>query len=569
MLDNPEKPWMVLCSYLDKKTIHLAKSWDSQGDDGHPLLAFVFKAARAGHFCVRITGQSVYPSIYDLVEEELLEQDEAFLERLEAWIRKGREASPSWLGSFWSPFSPILLYRVGDYFLLPRFMGVLDTLLHQITRLSQAPCFLSWAKVPCPAVLNPEQQVCFESVQRQAVHFLLGGPGTGKSFTAVAVIQLALSSGFRVAVLAPTGKAVANLKKRFSSTETCFFGTIHRALGLSHSSPLRSRMNPIPYDFILVDECSMIDALLFAELLQAIPTGARVLFMGDMNQLPSIEMDGAFSLLVEWGKRYQLVTQLETSVRMETEGLGALTQHVLTGDRELCFALLQEDPSLRWIEQPVVSDWFEEICSLFGEELKKWLWASEEQAFILMDTLKVLVPIRVGESGSERANLSITLWMCRQARQRGIDTFYMPVFVTKNFPSEGLCNGDQGLIQVHVQEALDPLTKRRVTFLYREESGDFLKKEMSSYDLSYGWCISVHKSQGSEFDHVVVILPKASSRLLNRQLLYTALTRAKKGITLWAHRSELDLALSKSLLRSESGLMRVFDQGDCSIGRMI
>ncbi|WP_204592940.1 ATP-dependent DNA helicase [Candidatus Similichlamydia epinepheli] len=553
-----EFPWSSCLSYLEKRVVQLAEEWDPSSVSFHPLLSFVAKAAFAGYFCVRVTSENVFPSVYDVVEEENFDDDGLALDRWEREIRSARfNPSPSWLGFSWAPYSPFLLYRVEDYFILPRFMGILDSFVCSLTRLSEASPVLKWKQSETPLHLNREQQICFEDVQKNNIYFLLGGPGTGKSFTAVTVIEHAIASGFRVAVLAPTGKAVASLKKRLLVSERCFCGTIHRALGLSTHSPFHHRLNPIPYDFVLLDECSMIDAHIFSYLLEAIPTGARLLLMGDVNQLPSIEMGGAFSLLVEWGKKHNVLTQLETFVRMETEGLSSLTKKVLSGEVESCFEILSKDSSLHWIEEPVRATWPQEVCQLFGDWFKTWLTASDKQAFSLMDELKILVPLRISEVGSDKANLFITSWLISLARNKGIESFYIPVLVIKNLTSEGLCNGDQGIIRIDTS-TLDPLSKNKIINLQREEDGTFFQYELSSRDLRYGWCLSIHKSQGSEFEHVVVILPKASARLLSQQLLYTALTRAKKKMTVWAHRSEVELAISKVILRSEAGLLRVF-----------
>ncbi|WP_108623943.1 ATP-dependent DNA helicase [Candidatus Similichlamydia epinepheli] len=554
---DSEPTWLTCLSYLEKRAIKLAREWDQSSIKFHPLLSFVLKAACAGYFCVRVTSEEVFPSAYDVVEEEKWNEDNLTLDRWEESIRSVRfESPPSWLGHTWAPYSHFLLYQVEDYFLLPRFMGILNSFIFSLTRLNEASNVLEWKQVGTPIQLNYEQQFCFESVQKHHVYFLLGGPGTGKSFTAVTIIEHAIKSGFRVAVLAPTGKAVSSLKKRLHTAERCFCGTIHRVLGLSTHAPFHSRLNPIPYDFVLLDECSMIDAHLFSYLLEAIPTGARLLLMGDVNQLPSVEMGGAFSLLVEWGKKHDLLTQLETFIRMETEGLSALTKNVLLGDVESCFEILKKDSSLHWIEESVRSTWPQEIVKLFGDWFKMWLTVNEREAFILIDKFKILVPLRVGDMGSDGANLFITSWVIFLARKQGIESFYIPVMVIKNLTSEGLCNGDQGIVRIDTS-TLDPLSQNRVIIFCREDDEILFKHELSSRDLKYGWCLSIHKSQGSEFDHVVVVLPKVSSKLLSQQLLYTALTRAKKKMTVWANKSEVELAISKVILRSEDGLMRL------------
>lgn len=437
-------------------------------------------------------------------------------------------------------------------------------------------------------------------------HFAVisGGPGTGKTTTVARLLTALLEitpSQLRIEMAAPTGKAAArlteslaqalqNLKlsetvvQRFPSEAT----TLHRLLGAQAGSRrLRYHAdNPLHLDILVVDEASMVDLAMMARLIEALPAGARVIFLGDRDQLAAVEAGSVLGDLFYCGEQgysparaAQLreltgcevsgnnlqasarvadhLCQLQQSYRFDQySGIGQLAKAVNLGQISKVGQILSTDypditalpldSELMW--QQMLAD----ICEGYRDMLLK-VRQSAAVAEILesFSRYQVLCALRQGPTGVSGLNQSIELGL----RQKGwlsasgaAESWYLgrPIMITRNDSSLGLYNGDIGIT------LLDEDRQLRVHFMM----GDGSIKQLAPSRLpphETVWAMTVHKSQGSEFTHTALVLPLQYTPLLSRELIYTAITRARTKLSLYYHPSVFQRAVQSPTHR-RSGL---------------
>jgi len=440
-----------------------------------------------------------------------------------------------------------------------------------------------------------------------------GGPGTGKTSTVLRILALLLAQRgherMRIALTAPTGKAAARLREAIRQSKGSLeagsdvlaripeeASTLHRLLGLKPSSRRFrfGRANPLPFEIVVVDEASMVDLPLMAKLLDALSPGTRLLLLGDRDQLASVEPGAAFGDICAaaeaagWSEpfrqRVQLLlpplqasssngegllqdsmTVLQRSYRFGPEsGIGQLSRSIQAGNR---------DAALRLLSTPSASDvvW-EEISSPAALErrLERWVLeayseclqaASAAEAFAQFDRSRILCAVRHGPFGAvalnrlaERILASHGLWHGRGAWYRG-----RPVLVSRNDYQLKLFNGDIGI-------AWDDAPRREtgrasLAVMFSTEGGALRRivpSRLPEHETVYA--MTVHKAQGSEFDRVLLILPDKDLAVLSRELLYTALTRARKRVEIWARREAIEACIAKRVTR-HSGLRDALSEG--------
>jgi len=432
-----------------------------------------------------------------------------------------------------------------------------------------------------------------------------GGPGTGKTYSVVKILALlveeALEEGHaapRVTLVAPTGKAAARLGESLRRAEAELSlpaalrealriepATIHRCLGAAGPGEARFRYgekNPLRTDIVVVDEASMVDLALMNRLVAATPPTAKLVLVGDKDQLASVEAGAvlgdicntgapreysrqAVSVLAEiTGQEIRLstrapagtgiwdcVVELQHSYRYGAEsGIGRLARAIRSGDTEEVLAIL-EDPTaaeLRWVEPvPALAIHPEvraAIVAGFAPYLRERDAGARLEAF---ERFRVLCAHRRGPCGSELLNARIATWLGDAGLLEPDRQYYdgRPILVTSNDYNLELFNGDVG-IACRCEAGV------RVVFAaaggkLRQVSPGRLPPHESAYALT------VHKSQGSEFDEVVLVLPERASPVTTRELLYTAVTRARRKVTIQAPRAVLLECVRRRTERS-SGL---------------
>lgn len=417
---------------------------------------------------------------------------------------------------------------------------------------------------------------------------ITGGPGTGKTSTVVKILALLGDMAEKrdelqptVQLLAPTGKAAARMMEAIHGASSSLdltperkktlvsgASTIHRALGVIPNNPNRFRRgpaHPLRADVVIVDEASMIDLALMRHLVEALREGARLILLGDRHQLASVE---AGSVLAELcgalTDRGGATVELMKSYRFSAEsGIFALAAAMRDGNGEQCLAVASSGmEDIRWSEAGSKPDEDAALRALvvarYGKALKA---GSAEGALRALSDFRVLCAHRRGPHGVESMNETIRAWLVdagvvpRSSRSNRHDrattpesSFYRgrPILVTENDYAMGLHNGDVGLVW--------PDESGKLAVLIIDESGEsrwLSPAQLPAHETAFA--LTIHKSQGSEYDEVAVLLPEANSRLLSRELVYTGITRARRGLHLFGSREALLMASSRSVER-HSGL---------------
>ena len=371
--------------------------------------------------------------------------------------------------------------------------------------------------------------------------FLSGGPGTGKTAAAAALIErisrTRTAAGLppaRTALTAPTGRAAARMAERIPETRG---QTLHGLLGITPGGPpARTRSNPVPADLVVADECSMVDLPMMNRLLDAVPPHVPLLLTGDPNQLPSVEAGALLGDLLsglrdaaDSGHRSRLgrsVVHLTKVYRSEAAVLHIAAAVLQGGIDELRRSLQAAGSRLHPIDGPRALD---TVIALLAEKHRRAEAAGE--SFI------ALTPLRRGPWGVPAMNERIS----RIIGGTSAPFPGMPIVISRNAPSRNLWNGDRGFFRKK-HESL------KAVFGENADERELSPALLPSWEP--GWIQTIHKSQGSEFDSVAVILPEGAHRLLSREILYTAVTRARKRIELYAGPETLAAALDRRALRN-------------------
>ncbi len=381
--------------------------------------------------------------------------------------------------------------------------------------------------------LLPEQASAIQAAANKNVSCIWGGPGTGKTYTAGWLVKLFLEqhADARIVLAAPTGKAAANLLESIqravetSKAAALQAKTLHALLGLKRVQTQGSKKLDLAYDLILVDESSMIDLSLCVKLLKAVPTTSRIIFLGDPFQLPPIEPGEPFVAFVEEKKQQNMPGELITTKRQENRAIIDLADCVKAGNADRALQIFSEDRSAAVIFCPL------DECQFIPEDhvkpLYKYSNATVETFFGALVQTRVLCPQRIGPFGTQAINNRIL-----QAIKKTKGIQFQPIIITKNDYALGLTNGQVGVLagdMAYFENFEEAKALRQIPLVL-----------LSSYETAY--CLSVHKSQGSEFGEVVLLLPEGSERF-GRKMLYTAITRAKKKLTIYAARATLNACI--------------------------
>jgi exodeoxyribonuclease V alpha subunit len=445
-----------------------------------------------------------------------------------------------------------------------------------------------------------------------------GGPGTGKTTTVAKILALLLeqasSTGLRIALTAPTGKAAARLQEaikgarerlecpawiRQAIPETA--STLHRLLGAIQGSPYfrHNEDNPLPIDVVVVDEASMVDLALMSKLMQALPSQARVILLGDKDQLSSVEAGAVLGDICETGEKIlfskdfskalqnicnceldthllsddpsnkpkDCIIQLEKNYRFSGEsGIGLLSRAVRNSDADGAMALLKNGKcqDISWNENHSGSLLSKTIRDQVVEGFRDYFQAVEKiraypggdpytrmkEIFDLFENFRILCAVREGFCGVAALNSLVETIFEEQHLLRKDKKWYVgrPILIRRNDYNLRLFNGDVGIFLPDIFSGAD----FRVFFAGQEgKFRPFHPLRLPEHETVYA--MTVHKSQGSEFDNVMFILPDRDSPVLTRELAYTAITRAKGRVSLWGSESIFRTAVSRSTRRM-SGL---------------
>ena len=403
------------------------------------------------------------------------------------------------------------------------------------------------------------ENIQYEALQRAAINacltgsvfILTGGPGTGKTTTLNGVIKILKAQKKRILLCAPTGRAA----KRMSDLTGEPAKTIHRLLEVDFTSKdelkfKRNEKNPLPADVIIADEMSMVDSLLMCSLVRAIKPSSKFIMVGDSNQLPSVGAGNVLKDLI--ASHYIPSVELKEIFRQAAKSLIVTNAHrIVKGE----FPVLDDKQNdFFFMNKPNEED----IPSLVIQLAKQRLPST--YGFSPIDDIQVLCPTKMGAAGTRELNKLLQQALNPPAQNKAEMKFFDVIFrigdkvmqtkndydvlwTRNNEKGSGIFNGDIGIIR-----SVDRFSQN-VTIDFEGRMAIYTSEMLRK--LEHAYAITIHKSQGSEYDAVIIPITGYTKNLLYRNLLYTGVTRAKKMIILIGTRE-----LVKAMVDNDRKMLR-------------
>lgn len=407
-----------------------------------------------------------------------------------------------------------------------------------------------------------------------------GGPGTGKTTTLASILALLVEQSLeaqpanlglfdpkpqtlRILLAAPTGKAAARMQDAIREAKARLpisdaikavmpetAQTLHRLLG---ARPQGGGMvwrhdadNPLACDVLVVDEASMIDLALMARLLAALPPDARLILLGDRDQLASVDAGAVFADLCTAG-----AATLGVSFRFGADsGIGRLAGMLRDGDADGVIRLLQEvTTDLHWLPDASRYAVVAHAVQRYADFIAKAKAESTGKIFDCFSAFRLLTPMRRGALGVAALNAEIEKGLAVRGLIPPRSHWYVgkPVMIASNDYALRLFNGDIGICVADPESG-----ELRIAFPSDEGIRLLAPARLPAHETA--WAMTVHKSQGSEFDEAALVLPDEQSELVTRELVYTAVTRARRSAAIWASEAALRAACIRRIVR-HSGLV--------------
>lgn len=463
----------------------------------HGIFYILSQAVNNGHVCG--PANKVYTAVSDLlrIEPEIVEA-------------AGKEAVD--FGTV-----PAAVYEDKTYLYLPYLYEAETESAYRVHHLTEAkplgPVNLAVERFEKENgfILDKEQRTAVEKSMEAGLMVITGGPGTGKTTLIRAIITAAEQYGMEPRLMAPTGRAA----KRLAISSGYDADTIHKALEASMRESggtyfERNEGNPLEEDLIIVDEASMLDTFLFYRLLCALKDGARLILVGDVDQLPPVGAGTPLKDLIEWD--YVPVVRLEHIFRQE-EGSGIIENAALIRNGNLC----EPDETGGFSILHAFDD--EEAYRIVMQICRELDYGSEENRM----AIQVLSPMYRGICGVDHLNQSLQEMIHGEKAPDKIR--FLPgdkVMQTRNDYEKGVYNGDIGIVWM--------ATPQKVFVRYSDKEVVYEGEER--FELQLAYAVTVHKSQGSEYETVILVLRPSQYNMLQRNLLYTGVTRARKNTIL-------------------------------------
>lgn len=378
-------------------------------------------------------------------------------------------------------------------------------------------------------MLSEEQKECMKFLKRSGLKCLTGNAGTGKTTVISALIKAygAICPEGKIAICAPTGRAAQRMtelaKKHNAGHAPVRASTIHKLLDATPRGEEMyipySQKNPLPMDMIIVDEMSMVDIHLFAMLVRAIKDSALLIICGDQDQLPSVGAGKVFRDMLASGRYEKAVL---TKIFRQDREKGLIVENATRINHGL--AILTTGPEFRVIEKQSEGEMRDEVIRLVHEH----------------NDCTVLTATKNGPCGTNSLN-NVLQPLINQTEEPGFQVYGQEyhrgdkVLLNRNNYKIGYVNGDIGTVL--------SAGEGHVVVQVGDGARDLFAEHLQ--DLSLAYAMTIHKSQGSEYDDVIIVLPANAKHMLARNLLYTAVTRGKKRVTIIAQPGAIARAVSR------------------------
>lgn len=547
-------------------------------EDVAAFICHLFLATRKGHLCISVSKDDVIPAPSELwrSEDDATRPSSEEIAKLKTMITTGSSNIPDPIitevfNNDIIATTPIICSGSNYYFhkswaLQTSFIQTIQAVLSHpqpsiaadMHIVQEHLTFLQENKK-----LLPEQAEAISHACRFTFTIITGGPGTGKTHTAGILIKTLCESTKKplqpiptIALAAPTGKAAANLEasiaKALKDTPnlTPISGqTLHQLLKIN-SKISTDHESIIPADIIIVDECSMIDANLMGKLLASIKPGARIILLGDKNQLPSIEAGSLFADMTE--SFADSVIELITCLRSDSHEIIRCCHDIKSGNFQTLIELFDTPSSQAPVSCRNISEYADTkglqqtIVKYAVTHISNDLPHSESPEHLIkaFNQFRLLTPLRQGPLGSEALNTAI--FSALQKRSHNSILSIIPIMIVKNDYRLNLFNGEVGVL---FKFKNDQASQSYAVFPARNSEGSSRKIPqllLPKYELAY--CLSIHKSQGSEFNHVMLLLPPGSETF-GREAFYTGASRAKQRLEIWSQPAVIQSMMEKTGLR--------------------
>lgn len=399
-------------------------------------------------------------------------------------------------------------------------------------------------------ILDVTQRAAIKSVFNNGVSVITGGPGTGKTTLIKGIVKILENRGKKAALCAPTGRA----SKRMMEATGVEAKTIHRLLGMDGISnhACYDETSPLNADVIIVDEISMADIYIFSALVKAVPLGARLVLVGDKDQLPSVACGNILSDVIESGI-INVVFLTEVYRQSVKSNIVSNAHRINRGEMPIVKDAKDFFMSTKTDIKGIQSD----VLTMVKTRIPKFMNVTERDVQVLtpvkkteigVETLNALLQEELNPYGAEYKHKDEKFRVGDRVMQTSNN---YQLEWTKKFGADrkgtGVFNGDIGIVTL--------IRKEGITVEY--DDGRTVNYEGTALDeLTLAYCISVHKSQGSEFPVVVLVLGRISPMLLTRNLIYTAVTRAKKMVVIIGDEATLKYAINNTYTAKRYSLLR-------------
>lgn len=402
---------------------------------------------------------------------------------------------------------------------------------------------ISWAQSREGFEFAPEQVDALRSALQAKLNILTGGPGTGKTTILRALVAILSAKHAKIVLCAPTGRAA----QRLFETTGLEAKTIHRLLQYNPAAGkfAYNENNPLNIDYLVVDESSMLDTFLAASLIQAIPSSAAVMFVGDTDQLPSVGPGNVLNDMIH--SELFAVSRLNKIFRQEGCSDIVKVAYAIRNNDPACMYPYVDDPEridprqdIHFLLSSDPQDCADKVVALCQNYIPRWYNVDP------INDIQILVPMHKGAAGTESLNRTLQDTFIDKSYGADWTEFRVgdKVIQVKNNYDKGIFNGDLGRVTNILSN------EKELTVQFNQDTVTLARSGLN--DLSLAYAISIHKSQGSEFPVVIIPLLKQHYIMLQRNLIYTAITRGKNKVFIVGDSEAYDIAVRNDRTEARS-----------------